>query len=171
MVRIRVMKHVALILVLTAIAACRPAEPEETTPKTTTGGKIVKSDEEWRKQLDPLEYEVTRKKGTEAAFSGRYVNTKSPGTYLCVCCGQELFSSETKYDSKSGWPSFFRPVDEKAIEEHEDRSLSFEVRTEITCSRCDAHLGHVFPDGPEPTGLRYCVNSASLDLREKSEEE
>lgn len=167
------MKHVTLILMLTALVACQPAEPESTTdgpPNVTAGGKIVKSDEEWKKELDPLEFHVTREKGTEPAFTGRYWNTKTPGTYLCVGCGQELFSSKTKYDSKSGWPSFFKPVDEKAIDEHEDKSL-YDVRTEVTCSRCDAHLGHVFPDGPEPTGLRYCVNSASLDLREKSEEE
>jgi peptide-methionine (R)-S-oxide reductase len=164
------MKHAAMILMLTALVACQPAETTDGPPAVTAGGKIVKSDEEWKKELDPLEFHVTREKGTEAAFTGRYWNTKTPGTYLCVGCGQELFSSDTKYDSKSGWPSFFKPVDGKAIDEHEDRSLN-EVRTEITCSRCDAHLGHVFPDGPEPTGLRYCVNSASLDLREKSEEE
>ena len=125
--------------------------------------KVAKPDTEWRRQLSPEEYHVAREHGTERAFTGRYWNTKTPGTYVCVCCGQPLFSSETKYESGTGWPSFWAPVAEDAVATRDDRSF-FTRRTEILCSRCDAHLGHVFPDGPEPTGQRFCMNSAALKL-------
>ena len=128
--------------------------------------KITKTEEEWRSQLTDEQYYVTRQHGTERAFTGEYDGCKDDGTYRCVCCGHPLFDSEHKFDSGTGWPSFFQPLDGDAVETQTDRSLLMS-RTEVHCARCDAHLGHVFPDGPQPTGQRYCMNSASLSLEPK----
>jgi peptide-methionine (R)-S-oxide reductase len=131
--------------------------------------KVEKTNDEWRKQLTPDQYEVARQAGTERAFTGKYWDTKTPGSYRCVCCDAELFHSDTKYDSGSGWPSFYEPVSKESVREQSDSSMGV-VRTEVLCSQCDAHLGHVFPDGPAPTGQRYCLNSLSLDLRADEDE-
>ena len=142
-------------------AAKKAAQPAE---------KIQKSDAEWRQQLSDEEYEVTRKKGTERAFTGKYWNTQKHGTFQCVCCGEPLFDSATKFDSGTGWPSFYQPIDESKVELETDESYGM-VRTEVMCRRCEAHLGHVFPDGPKPTGLRFCINSAALRLKEDEKED
>jgi peptide-methionine (R)-S-oxide reductase len=131
--------------------------------ETTHGAKVRKSDEEWREQLTPEQYHVTRKHGTEPAYTGPAWDEKRPGLYRCICCAAPLFRSETKFESGTGWPSFYAPVSEDAVAAHEDRSW-FMRRTEIRCDTCDAHLGHVFEDGPPPTGLRYCMNGHALDF-------
>ena len=138
--------------------------------KKSKNDKLKKTDQEWRSLLTPEQYHVTREHGTEPAFSGEYDSCKDKGIYKCICCGNPLFHSDQKYDSGSGWPSFYDPITKESIESREDNSL-FMVRTETVCANCDAHLGHVFPDGPQPTGLRYCMNSLSLVLEKLPEDD
>lgn len=137
---------------------------------TASRPKVMKSDAEWQKELTPEQYYITRKHGTEPAWTGPYLNEKSKGVYNCVACGAPLFSSETKYDSGSGWPSFYQPIENGAVSEHSDNSFLMR-RTEIRCASCEAHLGHVFPDGPNPTGQRYCMNGHALKLQKADEQD
>jgi peptide-methionine (R)-S-oxide reductase len=146
------------------------ADDTDTTDTDATNADdqsdVPTTEDEWRERLTAEQFEVARRGGTERPFTGEYWDTHDPGTYRCVCCGQALFDADTKFESGSGWPSFFQPLDETAVTTESDRSLGM-VRTEVRCSNCDAHLGHVFDDGPRPTGLRYCMNSCSLDLERK----
>ncbi len=156
------------IFALAAVLLALPACPETHVPAAegsetvmADGDKVIKSEAQWRKELTPEQYRILREKGTEPAFTGTYHDTKEPGMYVCAGCGQPLFSSETKYDSCSGWPSFYAPLDRARIAEEVDVGFGM-IRTEVLCSRCGGHLGHVFNDGPQPTGQRYCINSAAL---------
>ncbi len=143
-------------------------QTQHSDAETELEAKVDKTDEEWRNELAPEEYHVLREKGTERAFTGKYWDLKDEGVYYCAACGEPLFDSETKYDSGSGWPSFYQPANADSVEEIADHSHGM-VRTEVVCKKCESHLGHVFPDGPKETGLRYCINSASLDFKKAEE--
>jgi len=165
------MIRVLLIISVVFIFSCSAKSQNDTNmadKNSKSEYRVNKSEEEWKQILTPVEFQVLREKGTEYAFTGEYFKHKEKGTYVCAGCGYELFTSDSKYDSGCGWPSFYEPLSEEKVGESEDRSHGM-VRTEIVCNNCGGHLGHIFPDGPKPTGLRYCVNSASLDFKKKEE--
>ncbi|HWA83847.1 MAG TPA: peptide-methionine (R)-S-oxide reductase MsrB [Fimbriimonadaceae bacterium] len=150
---------------LAVLVACGAASAQVAQHKPSAKDAVIKTDAEWKKILTPEQYDILRQKGTERAFTGKYWNNHAAGAYVCAACGQELFSSKTKFDSGTGWPSFWAPIRKGAIDYVDDRSLIDEDRTEVLCSRCGGHLGHVFDDGPKPTGQRYCINSAALAFK------
>jgi peptide-methionine (R)-S-oxide reductase len=160
-------KNLTLFTLLLAFCMNSCAQPNKPNQQSTSNTyKVVKSEQEWKKELDPLQYHVLREKGTERAFTGKYWDNNVKGVYYCAGCKHKLFDSETKFESGSGWPSFYRPIDDTAVKVLVDKSYGM-IREEVVCNNCGGHLGHVFPDGPKPTGLRYCMNSASLTFEKK----
>ncbi len=160
-----------LCLSSTLLTACAQENKKDIVKRATKDSTKMNdekklSEEEWKEKLSPEQFHVCREKGTERAFTGKYYDNKEKGTYKCAACGNPLFSSDTKFDSGTGWPSFYAPMDSNTIAEHKDKSYGM-IRTEVTCNKCGSHLGHLFEDGPQPTGMRYCINSTSLDLEKK----